>query len=751
VSTTPVTTEDEQTGDLPPIATGGYAQAEDGTGEREQFRIRDLCELAEKYLDADEVREVYHAYLFGAEAHDGQKRASGEAYIFHPLQVARILAEMRLDHQVLIAAILHDVIEDTPTAKENVLHEFGEEVAELVDGVSKLTQVSFSSKAEAHAEYFRKMLMAMARDIRVMLIKLADRLHNMRTLNALRPEKRRQIARETLEIYAPIANRLGLNNFRLELEELGFRALYPQRYRVLAEELKRVRGDRRQVINNVSKTIIDRMEEEGLGGEVIGREKHLYSLYQKMAEKGHSFSEVMDIYAFRVVVESVDKCYRVLGCVHNLFKPVPLKFKDYIAIPKANGYQSLHTVLFGPFGVPIEIQIRTADMHAVAEAGIAAHWRYKHDDNRTNTANARAREWVQGLLEMQQEGGDSLEFIENVKVDLFPDEVYVFTPAGEIMRLPGGATPVDFAYAVHTDIGNKCVAAKIDRRFAPLSAQLSSGQTIEVVTAPWARPSASWLNFVVTGKARAAVRNQLKNLQTGEATELGERLLIQALAVENMSLVEVGDERIDNLLKELAIPSYGELLEDIGLGRQLAPLVVRRLFPDALHEASIDGQGPPVVDPSRPANVHSPLFIRGTEGMLVTLGKCCHPIPGDPIVGFVSTGRGIVVHTRSCHNMAEHLDEPEKWLDVQWEKQFDSDFPVEIRVHVENRKGILATVAATISKEEANISNVQITDRDGVITTLNFIIEVHDRTHLANIMRKVRALPLVSRINRART
>ena len=744
MSTSRATHDDDATEALPPVAIDEFAKAEDGGPPRTPFRITDLCDLTEQYLDADEVRDIYRAYLFGAEAHDGQQRASGESYIFHPLQVAKILADMRLDHQVIIAAILHDVIEDTETAKDHVGAEFGEDVAELVDGVSKLTQVSFSSKAEAHAEYFRKMMMAMARDIRVMLIKLADRLHNMRTLNALRPEKRRQIARETLDIYAPIAARLGLNNIRSELEELGFRALYPQRYRVLAEELKRVRGDRKQAIENITEAVQARMVEEGLEGEVVGREKHLFSLYQKMVEKGHSFSEVMDITAFRIIVDSVDMCYRVLGCVHNMYKPVPMRFKDYIAIPKANGYQSLHTVLFGPFGVPIEIQIRTSDMHAVAEAGIAAHWRYKTVDGDSSTASARAREWVHGLLEMQQAGGDSMDFLENVKVDLFPDEVYVFTPAGEIMRLPSGATPVDFAYAVHTDIGNKCVAVKIDRRYAPLSAQLSSGQTVEVVTAPWARPSASWLNFVVTGKARAAVRHQLKSLQSGEATELGERLLTQALAGENLGLSDIGDERIDKVLGELAIESYQHLLEDIGLGRQLAPLVIRRLFPEGgAHDA--DG----AVDEARQDKSNVPHYIRGTEGMLVTFGRCCHPIPGDPIVGFVSTGRGIVIHVRNCKNMAEHMGEPEKWIDVQWEDNVDSDLPVEVRVDVENKKGVLATVAATISKEEANISNVQITDRDGAITTLNFVIEVRDRIHLAGIMRKLRAIPLVSRITRA--
>jgi GTP diphosphokinase / guanosine-3',5'-bis(diphosphate) 3'-diphosphatase len=713
------------------------------------FGIDELCTLAEGYLDPDEVGEIRRAYRFGAQAHDGQQRASGEPYISHPLQVARILADMRLDYQVVIAAILHDVIEDTEFAKEQVAEEFGEDVAELVDGVSKLTHVRFSSKAEANAQYFRKMLMAMARDIRVMLIKLADRLHNMRTLNALRAEKRRQIARETLEIYAPIANRLGVNAIRHELEDLGFRALYPQRYRVLSDEVQRARGHRKQVIDIISKAIARRMEEENLTGTVEGREKHLYSLYQKMAGKGLSFSEVMDIYAFRIVVESADLCYRVLGCVHSLYKPVPFRFKDYIAIPKANGYQSLHTVLAGPFGVPIEVQVRTNEMHAVAEAGVAAHWRYKMGEANTNTASTRAREWVQDLLEMQRTAGDSLEFIENVKVDLFPDEVYVFTPAGEILRLPAGATPVDFAYAVHTDVGSTCVAVKIDRRYAPLSDQLSSGQTIEVVTAPWARPSANWLNFVVTGKARATIRNHLKTLRQGEATELGERLLGQALAAESRSLDEVDDSSLAHVLSEVGVSSYSALLEDIGWGRQLAPLVVRRMYPPSADENANHPIEPATGRPHERYVAPKPLFIRGTDGMLVTLGKCCHPIPGDPIVGFVSRGRGIVVHARGCNNMAEHQAEPEKFLDVQWEDGLEADFPVEIRVEVENRKGILATVAATISKDEANIENVQITDRDGLITTLTFLLDVRNRKHLADIMRKLRALPLVTRISRA--
>ncbi|MFP4697040.1 RelA/SpoT family protein, partial [Thiohalospira sp.] len=476
--------------------------------------ISDLCEQLEDYLEPEQVAEVYRAYLFGAEAHEGQQRKSGEPYIYHPLAVAQILAELRLDHESLVAGVLHDTLEDTRVAKEDIAAAFGEEVAELVDGVSKLTQVHFGTKAEAEAENFRKMMLAMARDLRVILIKLADRLHNMRTLGVMRPDKRRRIARETLEIYAPIANRLGMNSLRLELEDLGFRAMYPMRYRILAKAVQSARGNRKEVVARIEGGIKARLAEEGLEGRVEGREKHLYSIYRKMRDKHLHFQEVFDVYAFRVVVDRVDTCYRVLGAVHNLYKPVPGRFKDYIAIPKANGYQSLHTVLFSPWGVPIEIQIRTRDMDRVAEAGIAAHWLYKTgNEAHATVAQTRAREWLRELLEMQQNAGNSLEFLENVKVDLFPDEVYVFTPKGQIMELPRGATAVDYAYAVHSDVGNTCVGVRIDRRLMPLNTRLLNGQTVEIVTAPGAHPNPAWLNFVITGKARTAIRAYLKDLQ----------------------------------------------------------------------------------------------------------------------------------------------------------------------------------------------------------------------------------------------
>ena len=703
------------------------------------FLASDLRRLAGTYLDPAEVETIRRALRFGAHAHEGQHRASGEPYIHHPVQVAKILAEMRLDRGTIVAALLHDVIEDTPTAKPQIAVEFGDEVAELVDGVSKLTHLTFESRAEAQAENFRKMLMAMARDIRVMLIKLADRLHNMRTIDALALDKRRRIARETLDIYAPIANRLGLRNIRIELEDLGFRALYPRRYRVLGARVREARGHRKRVVRRIETAMKRRLRQEGIEGRVEGREKYLYSLYRKMSAKRLQFRDVFDVYGFRIIVGQPDDCYRTLGMAHGLYKPVPGRFKDYVALPKANGYQSLHTTLFGPFGAPIEVQIRTEEMHRVAESGVAAHWMYKTGRPGTNTAQLRAREWVRDLLEMQTHAGDPLEFLESVKVDLFPKEIYVFTPAGDIMELPRGATPVDLAYAVHTDVGNQCVAVKVDGRFAPLRAPLSTGQTVEIVTAKWGRPNATWLDFVTTGKARTAIRNHLKHLRAEEAAELGERLLVQALAVESLGLDDVPAPVLEALLAELKIASLETLFEEIGIGKRLAPLIAKRL--------AKGGDEPSTEDDPAPGGP-PPLYIRGSEGTVVDFGKCCHPIPGDPVMGFVSTGRGIVIHTTGCKNLSEFSDRPERWVEVAWEAGVDGEFPVGIRVDMANRKGVLATVAAAIAEMGANIDNVNIEHRDGLASSLNFVIEVRDRVHLARIMRRIRGIGEVSRIMR---
>ena len=710
--------------------------------EASRFLISDLLDLLESYLETEQVREIYRAYLFGAEAHEGQTRVSGEPYIYHPIEVAHILAEMRMDAESIIAGILHDVIEDTGTLKETVTSEFSEDVAELVDGVSKLTQIKFESQAEAQAENFRKMILAMVRDIRVILVKLADRLHNMRTLGVMRSEKRRRIARETLEIYAPIANRLGMNQVRLELEELGFAALYPMRYRVLSSAVKKARGNRKEILNKIESAIQQRLDEEQLSCRLLSREKHLYSLYKKIRDRVGSFTEVFDVYAFRVIVDSVDTCYRVLGMMHNLYKPVPGKFKDYIAIPKTNGYQSLHTVLFGPYGVPIEVQIRSEDMERVAEVGIAAHWLYKSSEKTgSNNAQTRAREWLRELLEMQRNAGNSLEFLESVKIDLFPDEVYVFTPAGDILELPRGATAVDFAYAVHTDVGNTCIAAKIDRRLAPLRTPLLNGQTVEVITATGAHPNPAWLNFVSTAKARSNIRHYLKNLQNDEATELGQRLLDKALQNINSALADIQEQPFNQVIAECGFKSRESLYADIGLGNRMAMLVARRLVP-------VEEGGD---EKARETGHSKPLAIRDTEGMVVHFARCCRPIPGDAIVGFISSGRGLVIHTETCKNLSDFRRRPEKWIDVEWQPGIKGEFPAEIRVDVSNQKGVLATIAAEISETGSNIENVSIEERDGLDTSMNFTVAVHDRGHLARVMRCIRKLPAVMRISRSKS
>ncbi len=695
--------------------------------------------MLETYLDKAQVKGVYRAYLFGAEAHEGQKRMTGEPFIYHPIAVARILAEMRMDDKTLIAAILHDVMEDTATVKEHIATEFGEEVAAIVDGLTKLDHIHFDNKAEAKAESFRKMILAMVQDIRVILIKLADRLHNMRTLGIMRPEKARRIASETLEVYAPIANRLGMNSLRHELEELGFKAYYPKRYAVLEKSVNSIRGNRKEIVKKLQQGIVLRLQHEGIDCEVLGREKHLYSIYKKMLDKHLRFSEVYDVYGFRIIVDSVDTCYRVLGAVHNLYKPVPGKFKDYIAIPKVNGYQSLHTILFSPLGVPIEVQIRTLEMHHVAENGIAAHWGYKEGENKGGTiARVKAREWLKNLLMLQQNAGDSIEFLESVKVDLFPDDVYVFTPKGEIMELPRGATVVDFAYAVHTDVGNSCVAGKIDHQHMPLSTILKNGQTVEIVTAPGAIPNPSWLNFVFTAKARSNIRGTFKNQQKSESIALGRRMLNKCLSYLNMSIRNLSQSRIQRLLDDYQLNSMDELLEQIGIGNRIPQLVVRHLLPEQTKE----------LDDNRQKSGR-PLVIKGTEGMVVNYARCCHPIPGDDIVAFISAGRGLVVHTKTCKNANDPNKSLQKWIDLEWGDDIQDEFSVSIRVLVEHRKGVLATIAAAISDSGSNIEQVETAEKEAQLYALDFVISVKDRKHLASVMRKLRSLPMVVRITRA--
>jgi RelA/SpoT family (p)ppGpp synthetase len=705
-------------------------------GGRRSTGISQLLDKLEAYLSPAQVERVREAYDFGAEKHQGQKRVSGEPYITHPVAVADILADLRLDADTLVAAILHDVIEDTPTAKAEIASIFGQVVAELVDGVSKLDQIQFKNRQEAQAESFRKMLLAMVRDIRVIMVKLADRMHNMRTLGAMPPVKRRRTARETLEIYAPIAERLGLYAVKLELEDLGFRALYPYRYKVLERELKRARGNQKEFIAKIAETFKGGLKKADIVGAVEGREKHLYSIYKKMQTKKISINEMVDVYGFRIIVDNADVCYRVLGLVHSVYKPMPGRFKDYIAIPRVNGYQSLHTTLFGPNGVPIEVQIRSEQMHRVAESGIAAHWKYKSGgDTFGGVEHDRAREWLASLVQIQ-EGGSSEEFLESVKVDLFPDKVYVFTPKGKILRLPTGATTVDFAYAIHTDVGNRCVAAKVDRRLVPLRTPLRNGQTVEIITAKGAKPNPSWSSFLVTAKARAAIRQYLKNLKKGDALELGRRLLGLALEEFSLNLKKIPAADINAVVKELNLRDADELFEKIGLGERLAPLVARRLQPTLL-------EGEP-----RSGNNGGPLMIAGTEGLLVTYARCCFPIPNDPIMAYLSAGRGVMIHRQNCGNLAEYRKQPDKWLSVAWEATSGRLFSSEIQLEINNRVGVLAAVASSIAGTETNIDHVSLEERDVNSSSLKFQVQVRDRQHLARVMKTIRRMPDVQRLFR---
>jgi GTP pyrophosphokinase len=690
------------------------------------------------YLKPEDISQVESAYHFSEAAHEGQFRASGEPYISHPLAVANILAQWHLDSQALTAALLHDVMEDTSVTKTEISRNFGKPVAELVDGVSKLDRIEFETQEKAQAENFRKMLLAMARDVRVILIKLADRLHNMRTLEAFEPRKRRRIARETLEIYAPIANRLGLNSIFQELEDLSFKYLYPDRYRVLAKAVKAARGNRREIVGKVMEAIKRRLKENKVEAQVHGREKHLYSIYRKMREKHLSFAQVLDVFGFRIVVKDVHACYVGLGALHGLFKPIPGKFKDYIAIPKANGYQSLHTTLFGPFGTPIEAQIRTAEMHKIAEAGVASHWLYKSSDTSLSDLQKKTHQWLQSLLQMQSESGDSVEFLEHLKVDLFPDEVYIFTPKGQIMALPRGATAVDFAYSVHTDIGNRCVAVKINQELMPLRTELKNGDRVEIITAAHAKPNPLWLNFVVTGKARSAIRHFLKTMHFQESAQLGERLLNQALANYKSTLVDIKEAQWDKFVRDFGVKSRQDILADIGLGKRLAAVVARQLL-------SLGDSPPP--DNGSPGSV----VIHGSEGMAVQFAKCCKPIPGDPIIGMISKGQGMIIHTHDCPVITKARADPERQLDVAWDQETRKLFEVSIKLVVANKRGVLAQVAAEIAENGSNIQNVSVNPEDGgTYTDMFFTLQVSNRLHLARIMRSLRRIPEVVRLSRVK-
>ncbi len=695
--------------------------------------IDDLCFATSNYLESKQVNDIRRAYHFAEQAHEGQTRRSGEPYITHPLAVAHVLAMMHLDDECIMAGLLHDVIEDTDVSREELAKEFSEEVALLVDGVSKLAKAAFETQKHAQAENLRKMLLAMSQDIRVIIVKLADRLHNMRTLGHLRPDKRRRIAHETLDIYAPIAQRLGMNLMRRELEDLGFHVLYPIRYRVLTDTIRKARGNRKEIVSQITASILERMEQENITAEIQGREKNVYSLYQKMVSKRLSFAEVFDVYAFRIVVDDIDSCYRLLGIVHNIYKPVQGKFKDYIAIPKANGYQSLHTVLFGPYGVPIEVQIRSREMDRMAEAGVAAHWLYKTGESEgSNQAHRLARQWLQGLLEMQKGAGDSVEFLENLRIDLFPEEIYVFTPKGKILSLPRGSSVVDFAYSVHSDVGNTCVAGKVGRHLVPLSTKLMNGQSVEIITSSSSHPNPAWLNFVITAKARSSIRHYLKQLRNEDAELLGQRLLKKHLNVFEKTLDDIPEQRINEILEELELGTFEQLLGDLGLGNRSALVIAQKLVQDKAVEEV-------------PA---APVLISGTEGLVVSFARCCYPIPGDPVDGFISAGRGIVIHRTTCKNTLKLRTQNEKWIDVAWAEDTKREFPVEVLIQAKNQRGVLATIAVVISEMNSNIDNVSVDERDSSYSDIRLTIEVLNRQHLAQIIRRLRRVEMIERIAR---
>jgi len=689
-----------------------------------------------KYLPDEKIEEIHAAYLLAENAHKDQQRSSGESYITHPVEVATILAKMHLDSASIIAALLHDVLEDTDTSKAAIEKQFGHEIVELVEGVTKLAKIKFESHLEAQAENFRKMMIAMVQDIRVIILKLADRLHNISTLHYLKPEKRRRIARETLEIYAPIANRLGMHALRIQFEEYSFQGLYPWRYAVIKQAASKALGTRIEVLKVIESSLSNALQKGHLPSyQLNSREKRFYSIYAKMKKKHLKFSEIMDVYGFRLVVDTIDDCYRALGIAHNLYKPFPRRFKDYIAIPKANGYQSLHTVLFGPYGVPIEVQIRTHEMDHLAENGIAAHWLYKTEETESSPSHLRMREWMKSLLDIQQSTGNPLEFIENVKVDLFPDAVYVFTPKGDILELPNGATIIDLAYAIHSDIGNTCVAAKVDHRITPLSSRLRTGQTVEIITDANARPSPAWLDFVTTGKARSHMRNYLKAQQQGEVAQFGKRLLDNALEHIHLSLDKIPQKNIEAVLQTTHLNSLDELYEQIGLSNQIAPLLAKRFA---------EGVGA-----AKPASsTTTPLVIKGTEGMAVSFAKCCHPIPGDPIEGVLIAGQGLEVHHADCRSLIELRRQPDKCIPLRWEEDIHGEFEIDLHIEVLDMRGVCAKLALAIAQAEGNIDSLNIIERNGKYSLVSVILTVHSSDHLNRIMNAVRKCKHVMHVER---
>lgn len=696
-----------------------------------------------QYLKPQDIAQIWEGYRFAFKAHDGVVRKTGEPYITHPVSVACILADLHMDTPTILAALLHDVVEDTPVTTAEINEIFGQQVADLVDGLTKLDKIEFQSASEAQAENFRKMLLAMSQDVRVILVKLADRLHNMQTLEAMKPEKQKRIAKETLDIYAPIANRLGLNSIYQELEDLSFKYMYPMRFRAISQAIKAARGNRKEVVSKILEAIKQQLASLNVDAEVSGREKHLYSIYKKMTGKTTAFSQIYDIYGFRVVVKDLASCYLALGALHALYKPIPSKFKDYIALPKANGYQSLHTTLFGPFGTPIEVQIRNTEMHNIADAGVAAHWRYKASDAQLTALQQQTHQWLQRLLDIQSESTDSLDFLEHLKIDLFPDEVYVFTPKGKILALPKGATAVDFAYAVHSDVGNSCVAVRINQELAPLRTELHNGDHVEIVTGALAKPNPAWLNYVITGRARAHIRHFLKSQQSTESAHLGERMLNQALRALHVEPSQITEAHWQKLIRDYGVKKKSEILADVGLGKRQNVMVAHQLL--AMTDDHLEKHT------KLPSKSLDTITIRGTEGMAVQFAQCCRPIPGDPILGFINKDKGLVIHTHDCPSVRKFKLDPDKWLDVEWEPENHRLFKTNLSLTVANQPGMLAKIASGIADAGSNIDNVSVEEADGsAYANLYFTVQVTNRIHLADLMRGLRKIPDVVRINRTK-
>ncbi len=702
-----------------------------------------LNRLISKYCTAAERQEIAKAFIFGGDAHEKQTRSSGEAYFTHPVAVACTLAEMQLDRDTIIAALLHDVVEDTDVTSEEIAEHFGETVSKLVRGMTKLAKIEFSSRAEAQAENFRKMMLAMVEDIRVIIIKLADRLHNMSTLGPLKPEKKRRVALETLEIYAPIAHRLGMHHFKNEFQDLAFEALYPYRHKTLEARVNQARGHRKRLFDKLKQSLIKHLTKENIAPEMIeGREKRLFSIYQKMLLRSIPFSEIMDVYAFRIIASSRRHCYNILGAVHELYKPVPGRFKDYIAMPKANGYQSLHTTLFGPYGIPIEIQIRTEEMDYTADKGIASHWIYKSQE----LSQEKTRKWLKKLSAIQSQSASSLDFIESVKVDIFPDEVYVFTPTGDIVELPKGATAIDFAYSIHTDIGNKCIAARVNRRLVPLNQKLQHGETIDILTSPTATPSPSWLNFVTTNKAKHAIRIYIRDQENDQALRLGKRLLNPLIRRNKLKIDGYSEQLHQELCEKHNIDNIQNLLIMIGRGEldhvQIADTVLqlsKTISAEIKTGESLEG------------NTETVLDIDSEGKSLTTLAKCCRPIPGDLIIGIMISGKGLEVHTTKCAVLQKQnilQKSPHLAIHVRWPDELENLFACKLLIDVENHRGAIAEIATKISHREASIMQINFDDVHKSYGTISVTIEVKDRQHLARVIRSLRGMKSIYKVIR---